>query len=342
MPSGHSVFHDGPGLPEDAFRSKLMARKITFINYKGGVGKTSCIVNIGAFLAKRGKRVLLVDLDAQSNSSIWLMRVERWNTLNTTRQGSIYSIFEPGEQQLQDILVRDVVEERDGEKLLPGLDLLPTTFDLIDLEHEYAPPDHEPVYVRFWNQLKALEADYDYILFDCPPNVLRASQCGLFCANEVIVPANPDALSLIGFTLLTAKLVQFNERSSSFRMAGMGNQAMINGVLFNSVKASTDIEVPKMRMQFRINQFRNQKKVSPQTRIFSAMVRDAIVVRRAVTLGLPVLCIGNAMGTEGVFEDYKAVTDELESLIPLQKHKPHTNPYQQTVPSDERQNAPIS
>lgn len=291
-----------------------MARKIAFINYKGGVGKTSCIVNIGASLARSGKRVLLVDLDAQSNSSIWLMRVERWNLLNTSGKGSVYSVFHPGEQELKDIVVKDVVEERDGTKLLPGLDLLPTTFDLIDLEHEFKPSENEPVYVRFWNQLRTLESDYDYILFDCPPNVLRASQCGLFCANEVIVPANPDALSLIGFTLLTGKLVQFNERSASFRSVGMGSQAMINGVIFNSVKSSTDIEVPKMRMQFRINQFRNQRKISPKTRIFNGMVRDAIVVRRAVTLGLPVTCIGNAMGTEGVVDDYEAVTRELVAL----------------------------
>ena len=290
-----------------------MARRIAFINYKGGVGKTSCIVNIAASLVKTGKRVLLVDLDAQSNSSIWLMRVERWNELNTNG-GYIYSIFEPGLKRLQDIVIRDVVEERDGRKLLPGLDLLPTGFDLIDLEHEYEPPEDEPVFVRFWKQLKALEPDYDYILLDCPPNVLRASQCGLFCANEVIVPANPDALSLIGFTLLTGKLMQFNERAVSFRDVGMGPSAMINGVIFNSVKSSTDIEVPKMRMQFRINQFRNQKKISPKTRIFDSMIRDAIVVRRAVTLGLPVMCIGNAIGTEGVVDDYLAVTRELEAL----------------------------
>ena len=291
-----------------------MARKIAFINYKGGVGKTSCLVNIAASLANSGKRVLLVDLDAQSNTSIWLMRVERWNELNTSGQGAVYSIFQPGEQRLKDIVVKDVVEERDGTKPLPGLDLLPTTFDLIDLEHEYKPPEGEPVYVRFWEQLQEIESDYDYILFDCPPNVLRASQCGLFCANEVIVPANPDALSLIGFTLLTGKLVQFNERSAGFRSVGMGSPAMINGVIFNSIKAMTDIEVPKMRMQFRINQFRNQKKISPKTRIFNAMVRDAIVVRRAVTLGLPVMCIGNAVGTEGVVDDYESVTRELEAM----------------------------
>lgn len=291
-----------------------MVRKIAFINYKGGVGKTSCVVNIAASLAKQGKRVLLVDLDAQSNVSIWLMRVERWNELHGSGRGSVYSIFVPGEQQLKDTVIRDVVEDREGRKILPGLDLIPTTFDLIDLEHEYKPPADEPVFVRFREQLRALEPNYDYILFDCPPNVLRASQCGLFCANEVIVPANPDALSLIGFTLLTGKLQQFNNRSNEYRNEGMGPQAAINGVVFNSIKGGTDIEVPKMRMQFRINQFRNQKKISSKTRIFRTMIRDAIVVRRAVTLGLPVTCIDNAVGTEGVVDDYEAVTNELMGL----------------------------
>lgn len=288
-----------------------MARRIAFINYKGGVGKTSCIVNIAACLAKAGKRVLLVDLDAQSNSSIWLMRVERWNQLNLDSRGFVYSIFEPGNEKLSDIVVKDVVQDREGNSLLPGLDLIPTTFDLIDLEHEYTPPSDEPVFLRFWNQLREIESNYDYILLDCPPNVLRASQCGLFSASEVVVPANADALSLIGFTLLTGKLLQFNERSAGFRTAGMGKPAMINGVIFNSVKTGVDIEVPKMRMQFRINQFRTQKKISPQTRIFDNMVRDAVVVRRAVTLGLPVICIGNAAGTEGVAEDYTSLTAEI-------------------------------
>ena len=288
----------------------IMARRIAFINYKGGVGKTSCLVNIGAVLAQSGKRVLLVDLDAQSNSSIWLMRVDRWTELHTKGNGSLHSIFIPGDRTLADVRERDVVTDRDGKPLLPGLDLIPTGFNLIDLEQEYAPPDNEPAYLRFQKQLAEIETEYDYILFDCPPNVLRASQCGLFCANEVIVPANPDALSLIGFTLLTGKLLQFNERSVTYRATGMGPQARINGILFNSVKTATDIEVPRMRMQFRVNQFRNQKKISPHTRIFRSMIRDAIVVRRAVTLGLPVLNMENA----GVIEDYRSVTAELEEM----------------------------
>jgi chromosome partitioning protein len=312
-----------------------MARRIAFINYKGGVGKTSCIVNIAASLAQSGKKVLLIDLDAQSNSSIWLLRIERWNQLNIENRGFVYSVFEPGDERLRDLVVKDVVQNREGEAILPGLDIIPTAFDLIDLEHEYTPPSDEPVYLRFWNQLQEIESAYDYVLLDCPPNVLRASQCGLFSANEVLVPANADALSLIGFTLLTGKLLQFNERSASFRTSGMGKAAQINGIIFNSIKTGVDIEVPRMRMQFRINQFRNQRKIAPQTRIFNTMIRDAVVVRRAVTLGLPVICCGNASGTEGVADDYAALANEIIAANP-QAHAPtngHSHPAAETSPS---------
>lgn len=288
-----------------------MPRRISLINYKGGVGKTSCIVNIAACLAEAGQRVLLFDLDTQSNSSIWLMRLERWNKLNINGEGALYSIFDPGTARMRDLILKDVVVDRTGQSILPGLDLIPTTFNLIDLEHEYQPTDGRPPYAQFQEQLAEIENDYDYILFDCPPNVMHAAQCGIFCSNEIYVPSNPDALSLIGFTLLTGKLSQFNERSASFRKAGMGKAASINGIIFNAIKANVDIEVPKMRMQFRLNQFRNQKKVNPAAKIFSASIRDATIVRRAVTLGLPVVSLGATAGREGVLEDFQNLTRQI-------------------------------
>ncbi|MEM1409614.1 MAG: AAA family ATPase [Pseudomonadota bacterium] len=289
----------------------VMPRRIAFINYKGGVGKTSCIVNIAACFAEMGKRVLLVDLDAQSNASIWLMRLERWNKLNVNGEGSIFSIYQPGTARLKDVIFKDVVVDRTGKSVLPGLDMVPTTFNLIDIEHEYKDPPGRPPYAILREQLAEVENDYDIVLFDCPPNVMRASQIGLFNTNEVYVPSNPDALSLIGFTLLTGKLLQFNERSASFRTPGMGKPALIHGILFNSIKANVDIEVPKMRMQFRLNQFRNQKKVASSARIFAQTVRDAVVVRRAVTLGMPVNTLGATPGSEGVLEDYRNLAKQI-------------------------------
>lgn len=292
-----------------------MPRKISFINYKGGVGKTSLVVNVAASLAQMGKRVLLVDLDTQSNASIWLMRLDRWNKLNIDGNGSVYSLFEPGEQRLSDIIVKDVVRDKGGYPVLPGLDLAPTIFNLVDLEDEHRGDPALPAYLFFYEQLKEIEDLYDYILFDNPPNLLRASQLGAFSANEMFIPANPDALSLIGFTLLVEKLMLFQKRSASFRQAGMGPAVTPRGIIFNAIKANVDIEVPKMRMQLRLNQFKTKKRVGPDAKIFDTQVRDATVVRRAVTLGLPVCLVGqHAQEEDSVVTDYFTVAKELNAM----------------------------
>ena len=293
-----------------------MARKISFINYKGGVGKTSLIVNTAAALAKLGKRVLLFDLDTQSNASIWLLKLDRWNKLNATGEGAIYSIFDPGRARVKDLIIKDVVDGRSGEKLLPGLDLVPTTFNLVDLENEYIGDPKRPPYLLFSEQLAEVESNYDFILFDCPPNILRASQCGVFSSNEIYVPANPDALSLIGFTLLVEKLQKFHQLSASFRRATMGPPAQIYGIIFNSIKTGVDIEVPKMRMQLRLNQFKAAKRAAGVAKIFSSQIRDAMVVRRAVALGLPVVLVSTEATDAGpmgdnVITDYRRLATEL-------------------------------
>ena len=295
-----------------------MARKISFINYKGGVGKTSLIVNTAAALAKMGKRVLLFDLDTQSNASIWLLKLDRWNKINATGDGSIYSIFDPGKSQIKDMVIKDVVEGKSGEKLLPGLDLVPTTFNLVDLEAEYIGDPKRPAYLVFCEQVAALEPNYDFILFDCPPNILRASQCGVFTSNEIYVPSNPDALSLIGFTLLVDKLQKFHAISGSFRKASMGAPAQVQGLIFNSIRTGVDIEVPKMRMHLRLNQFRAAKRAAPSSKIFTTQIRDAMVVRRSVALGLPVILVGSegADTADSVTNDYRKLAAELAQHEP--------------------------
>ena len=291
-----------------------MARRIAFINYKGGVGKTSLIVNTAACLAKLGHRVLLCDFDTQSNASIWLLKLDRWNKINAGGEGALYSIFDPGLAMLRDIVVPDVVQDRAGVQALPGLDLVPTTFNLVDLESDYKGDPKRPAYLIFQEQLAEIEGGYDFVLFDCPPNILRASQCGVFSANEIYVPANPDALSLIGFTLLVEKLYKFHALSASFRTTEMGPAAQVQGIIFNSIKTGSDIEVPKMRMQLRLNQYKTARRAAPAAKIFDAQVRDAMVVRRAVTLGLPVVLVSQEASNEtqdNVVNDYRKVAAEL-------------------------------
>jgi len=248
------------------------------------------------------------------------LKLDRWNKINATGEGAIYSLWDPGTAQLSDLIIKDAVEGRSGEKLLPGLDLVPTTFNLVDLENEYTGDPKRPPYLVFYEQLATVEQNYDFILFDCPPNILRASQCGVFSSNEIYVPANPDALSLVGFTLLVEKLQKFHQLSASFRRASMGSPAQIYGVIFNSIKTGVDIEVPKMRMQLRLNQFKAGKRAAAIAKIFDSQIRDAMVVRRAVALGLPVALVSaeaNDAGPMGdnVITDYRRLASELVNHV---------------------------
>ncbi len=292
-----------------------MARRIAFLNYKGGVGKTSLVINLACCLAQQGARVLLCDLDTQSNASIWLLRLERWNRIISGEDGAgtTFRLFQPNPPPISDLIMRDVVQDRDGRPILPGLDIIPTGFNLVDLESDYIGQPGRPAYVHFREELAKVEGDYDFVLFDCPPNVLRASQCGVFSAHDIYVPANPDALSLIGFTLLAEKLAAFQDFSAGFRRHSFGPVAQIQGIIFNAIKGNTDVEVPKMRMQLRLNQFKTTRRVARSAKIFAARVRDATVVRRAVTLGLPVPLVSSESGADadGIVGDYHAVAREL-------------------------------
>jgi chromosome partitioning protein len=189
---------------------------------------------------------------------------------------------------------------------------VPTTFNLVDLEAEYEGDPKRPPYYIFQQQLDEIEDDYDFILFDCPPNILRAAQCGVFSSHEIYLPVNPDALSLIGFTLLVEKLHKFHAISASFRSAAMGPAAQVQGLVFNGIKGNVDIEVPKMRMQLRLNQFRTAKRIGANAKIFKAQIRDATVVRRAVTLGLPVILVGQeSEEIDTVANDYRNLAAEI-------------------------------
>jgi len=96
----------------------------------------------------------------------------------------------------------------------------------------------------------------------------------------------------------------------------MGAPAQIQGIIFNSIKTGVDIEVPKMRMQLRLNQFKAAKRAAAGAKIFDSQIRDAMVVRRAVALGLPVALVSaeaTDAGPKGdnVITDYRRLAAEI-------------------------------
>ena len=94
----------------------------------------------------------------------------------------------------------------------------------------------------------------------------------------------------------------------------MGVPAQVQGIIFNSIKTGVDIEVPKMRMQLRLNQFRSAKRVGANAKIFETQIRDAMIVRRAVTLGLPVELVSHEAANsvlDNVINDYRRLASEI-------------------------------
>ncbi|PIR47585.1 chromosome partitioning protein ParA [Candidatus Uhrbacteria bacterium CG10_big_fil_rev_8_21_14_0_10_50_16] len=171
-----------------------MAQVYAIVNQKGGVGKTTTTLNLGAYLAAAGKRVLLVDLDPQANA--------------TSGLGINHQELEQG---LYDVLI--------GEKLLAdvrfqtpheGLHVVPTSQNLAGASIELVGQEQREF--KLSQALQTVADEYDYILIDCPPSLGLLTLNGLVAADHVVIPIQAEyyALEGLGQLLRTVELVQEN------------------------------------------------------------------------------------------------------------------------------------
>lgn len=297
----------------------MQSRRIAMVNFKGGVGKTSLTVNLAACLAHDlNQKVLVVDMDAQSNTSIWLMGVPRWNILNGSPEKSVWGIFQRNFLGLGQVLVREVFLNEHKVELIPSLDLIPATYKLMDLEHEYQDEDGSPYYARFRSHLDILFDQFDYILFDCPPNVFRATKCALFCSEEVYVPANPDLLSLVGLALLSDKISKFQSESVSQRQLfpGMKN-AIIRGLILNCVSTTANYRDILDRMEEKIINLRSRHVVSDDADILPVRIRQSVSAARPQADALPATL--DKVAAANLREDYLNLARYIHNTPPSKK-----------------------
>ena len=171
------------------------ARILAMANQKGGVGKTTTTINLGAALAEYGRRVLLVDFDPQGALSVGLG--VNANTLDL----SIYNLLMQDDVSINDILVKTNVD---------GLHLLPANIDLsaaeIQLVNEVA---REMALARL---LRPVLKDYDFILIDCQPSLGLLALNALTCAHGVLIPLECEFFSLRGVALLLDTIDKVRER----------------------------------------------------------------------------------------------------------------------------------
>ena len=171
-----------------------MAQTIACANQKGGVGKTTTVINLGTYLALGGLRVLIVDVDPQGNATSGL-GIDR-----SSLEGTLYDAL------TDSIPVRDVTIPTGVE----GLSLVPSSISMAGAEVELAASDRRER--RLAGILAGITDDYDYILLDCPPSLGLLTVNALTAADTVLIPLQCEFYALEGLTQLiaTVNLVRDN------------------------------------------------------------------------------------------------------------------------------------
>jgi chromosome partitioning protein len=161
-----------------------MGKVVSFTNKKGGVGKTTTVVNMAAFCADYGKKVLLIDLDSQGNATTGL------GFSKSALKKSVYNVLIDDDLISHNILPTEV----------PNLDILPANVDLTSAEVDLVYKRSREQILK--NALKEVKNDYDYIFIDCPPSLGLLTINAWVASDSVIIPIQSEYYALEGVSQL--------------------------------------------------------------------------------------------------------------------------------------------
>ncbi len=248
----------------------FMTHVISVINYKGGVGKTTITANLATELARRGRRILLMDVDPQTNLTLSFVTPEDWqkkySETKTIRRW--FKSFEEGQLplDLSDLVFSPIkVNEKLKELGATGqVNMIASHLELINIDLELAmelsgsslrqsAKNFLKVHGRLAQGLRQIkDKDYDVVLIDCPPNFNIVTKTAIIASDHLLIPTKADYLSTLGIDYLIRSLnrlvsdyndyVKFDEETSTKPI-----YPIILGVIFNMVQVYKDEPIATQR-----------------------------------------------------------------------------------------------
>ena len=249
---------------------------LSIINQKGGVGKTTTVINLAAGLAIKGKKILVIDLDPQGNATTGLGLS---NTDNS--ESTIYSVLN-GTKNISDVIHKTKID---------NLDLVTSNVDLSGLEVETAGDNRRAFILKdqIMAYLNDSSASYDYVLIDCPPSLSLLTIMALVASNSLVVPLQTEFFALEGLTQLMKTIDRIKNN--------LNTELTIKGILLTMYDKRNKLS----------SQVEKEAREFFKDKVYQTVVPRNVRLSEAPSHGIPVLLYDkNCPGSKSYF----SFTDE--------------------------------
>ena len=229
-----------------------MGKVISIANQKGGVGKTTTTINLSACLAEAGKRVLVIDMDPQGNTTSGL-GIEKDEAENTIYEVILRTV------DIKDAIIKDIFD---------NLDIIPSNVNLAGAEIDLIDVDNREYILK--DSLAEVKDNYDFIILDCPPSLSMLTVNAMTASNTVLVPIQCEYYALEGLTQLMHTINLVKKK--------LNKKLELEGVVFTMYDSRTNLSL----------QVVENVKDNLQEKIYKTIIPRNIRLAEAPSHGLPI------------------------------------------------------
>ncbi len=275
----------------------------SLINLKGGVGKTTLTLSLAHFLAlEHHKRVLVIDLDPQTNATVCLIPENEWKVRDETGR-TLYQLFLDQIKGVKrfdadEAIVRNVSNVSGG---VEGLDLLPSSLQLIKIQDRLTQVTDFDSYQRgpifaLRDALADVLPYYDHVLIDCPPSIGIVTLNGLAISDSYLIPVVPDILSVLGIPPILDRVAHFGQ------CVRRNVRAM--GIVISKMRANTLLHNEMMR---RLREDFTERRFPI---VFETVIPESTRIAEAANVMAPINTLQQKYGAGGPYEELSALAQE--------------------------------